>query len=151
MKIGKLARWTGVNASAIRYYEKMGLLEAPARSGGQRLYAEGAVDRVLLIRFAGEMGFNLAEIKLFLSGLRDNAPVGPRWEKLARRKLKEVHVQIERSLRLQALLKNLLRCKCASLKICVERLSLCPNLARPSGRSGSTKSKANTLGIRVNM
>ena len=128
MKIGELAARTGVNASAIRYYEKMGLLEAPSRIGGQRLYAGGAVDRVLLIRFAGEMDFTLAETKLFLSGLRDQTPVGPRWEKLARRKLKQVEDGIERSLRLQALLKNLLHCKCASLKVCVECLSLCDNL-----------------------
>jgi MerR family redox-sensitive transcriptional activator SoxR len=128
MKIGELAARTGVNASAIRYYEKMGLLEAPSRIGGQRLYAGGAVDRVLLIRFAGEMDFTLTETKLFLSGLRDQAPVGPRWEKLARRKLKQVEDGIERSLRLQALLKNLLHCKCASLKVCVECLSLCDNL-----------------------
>jgi len=128
MKIGELAARTGVNASAIRYYEKMGLLQAPSRIGGQRLYAGGAVDRVLLIRFAGEMDFTLAETKLFLSGLRDQAPVGPRWEKLARRKLKQVEEGIERSLRLQALLKNLLHCKCASLKVCVECLSLCDHL-----------------------
>lgn len=128
MKIGELAARTGVNASAIRYYEKMGLLEAPSRIGGQRLYSENAVARVLLIRFAGEMDFTLTEIKLFLSGLRDQVPVGPRWEKLARRKLKEVEGSIERSLRLQALLKNLLRCKCASLQVCVERLSLSPDL-----------------------
>jgi MerR family redox-sensitive transcriptional activator SoxR len=128
MKIGELAARTGVNASAIRYYEKMGLLEAPSRSGGQRFYAGGAVERVLLIRFAGEMDFTLAETKLFLSGLGDRAPVGPRWEKLARRKLKQVEDGIERSLRLQALLKNLLHCKCASLKVCMECLSLSPDL-----------------------
>jgi len=135
MKIGELAGRTGVNASAIRYYEKMGLLQAPSRSGGQRLYSSGAVDRVLLIRFAGEMGFTLAEIRLFLSGLRDQTPVGPRWEKFARRKLKDVEAGIERSLRLQALLKNLLRCKCASLKICMECLSLSPDL-KTAGRRG---------------
>ena len=135
MKIGELAGRTGVNASAIRYYEKMGLLEAPSRSGGQRLYSDGAVDRVLLIRFAGEMGFTLREIKLFLSGLRDQTPVGPRWEKFARRKLKQVEDGIERSLRLQALLKNLLRCRCASLKVCVERLSLCDGLQPGSRKS----------------
>src|SRR5215472_17066451 len=128
MKIGELAARTGVNASAIRYYEKMGLLQAPSRIGGQRLYAGGAVDRVLLIRFASEMDFTLPEIKLFLSGLRDQAPVGPRWEKLAHRKLKQVEAGIERSLRLPALLKNLLRCKCASLKVCVECLGLSPDL-----------------------
>jgi len=42
---------------------------------------------MLLIRFASDMGFTLDEIKLFLSGLRDNAQFGPRWRKLAHRQL----------------------------------------------------------------
>src|SRR5262249_9348117 len=89
MKIGNLARRAGVNASAIRYYERLGLLEPPHRNGGQRRYAEEALYRVLLIRFAREMGFTLAEVKIFLSGLRDDMPVGPRWRKLAKRKIEE--------------------------------------------------------------
>jgi MerR family redox-sensitive transcriptional activator SoxR len=128
MKIGQLATRAGVNASAIRYYEKMGLLAAPHRVGGQRRYPGDALDRILLIRFAGEMGFSLGEIKLFLHGLRENAPVGPRWKKLAHRKIKEVEETIKRSLLLKSLLENLLHCRCASLQICVQRLSLSPNL-----------------------
>jgi len=128
MKIGQLAATAGLNASAIRYYEKIGLLAAPQRSSGQRRYATDAVNRVLLIRFAGEMGFTLDEIKLFLSGLRDDAPVGPRWKKLAQRKIAEVESNIDRSLRLKTLLEHLLRCRCASLQVCVQRLSLSENL-----------------------
>jgi MerR family transcriptional regulator, redox-sensitive transcriptional activator SoxR len=128
MKIGQLATRAGVNASAIRYYEKMGLLAAPHRVGGQRRYPSDALDRILLIRFAGEMGFSLGEIKLFLHGLRENAPVGPRWRKLAHRKIKDVEANIQRSLLLKSLLENLLHCRCASLQMCVQRLSLSPNL-----------------------
>jgi MerR family transcriptional regulator, redox-sensitive transcriptional activator SoxR len=128
MKIGQLAARAGVNASAIRYYEKLGLLPSPQRSGAQRRYSGDALDRVLLIRFAGEMGFSLGEIKLFLHGLRDTAPVGPRWRKLAHRKIREVEENIQRSLLLKSLLENLLRCRCASLQMCVQRLSLSPNL-----------------------
>jgi MerR family redox-sensitive transcriptional activator SoxR len=124
MKIGELGKRTGLNASAIRYYERVGLLAAPYRTGGQRRYPDEAVHRVLLIRFAGEMGFTLAEIKLFLTGLREKAPVGPRWKKLARRKIREVEETIERSLELKSLLRHLLQCHCASLRVCVERLSL---------------------------
>lgn len=69
MKIGELAQLSNVNSSAIRYYEKMGLLPLPHRDGGQRRYAADALDRVLLIRFASEMGFALSEIKVFLNGL----------------------------------------------------------------------------------
>jgi MerR family redox-sensitive transcriptional activator SoxR len=128
MKIGELARRAGLQASAIRYYEKLGLLSPPHRTGGQRRYPPDALDRVLLIRFAGEMGFSLAEIKLFLSGLRDNAPVGPHWKKFATKKLVEVEDNIARSLRLQALLQNLLHCRCASLRQCVTALGLSENL-----------------------
>ena len=128
MRIGELARGAGLNASAIRYYEKCGLLLSPHRSGGQRRYPKDTLDRVLLIRFASDMGFSLGEIKLFLSGLRDDAPVGARWKNLAHRKIREVERSIERSRRLKSLLEHLLHCHCASLQVCVQRLSLSPDL-----------------------
>src|SRR6202521_4964255 len=111
MRIGELAARANLNASAIRYYEKMGLLAVPQRLGGQRRYPSDTLHRVLLIRFASDMGFTLAEIKLFLSGLRDNTPVGPRWKKLAHRKLTEVEATIRRSLRLKSLLQHLFHCR----------------------------------------
>jgi len=74
------------------------------------------------------MGFSLSEIKLFLDGLRDNAPVGARWRNLARRKLKEVRDSMERSRRLKSLLEHLLYCHCATLQVCVQRLSLSPDM-----------------------
>jgi DNA-binding transcriptional MerR regulator len=128
MKIGELARRAGLNPSAVRYYEKRGLLAAPYRTGGQRRYADEALHRILLICFAREMGFTLSEIKVFLNGLREAAPVGLRWRKLAHRKIQEVEESIRRSRRLKSLLEHLLQCHCASLQICVRRLSLSPNL-----------------------
>jgi len=128
MKIGELAGRSGLNASAIRYYETRGLLPAPHRTGGQRRYPANALDRVLLIHFASEMGFMLSEIKVFLNGLRDDAPVGPRWKKLAHRKIQEVERGIQRARRLKSLLEHLLHCRCISLEVCVKRLSLSPNL-----------------------
>jgi DNA-binding transcriptional MerR regulator len=130
MKIGELAGHTGLNASAIRYYERMSLLAPPHRTGGQRRYPPEAIHRVLLIRFAGEMGFTLAEIKIFLAGLRDNSPVGPRWRRLAAHKIREAERTIERSRRLKSLFEHLLRCHCASLQDCVQRLSLSENLKK---------------------
>jgi MerR family transcriptional regulator, redox-sensitive transcriptional activator SoxR len=134
MKIGDLAGRAGLNASAVRYYEKIGLLAPPQRTGGQRRYSSDALDRVLLIRFASEMGFTLDEIKLFLHGLRDNSPVGPRWKKLAHRKIGEINNSIQRSIRLKSLLQHLLQCRCASLQICVQRLSLSPSLRQIARR-----------------
>ena len=128
MKIGELAGRSGLNASAIRYYERRRLLPAPHRAGGQRRYAADALDRVLLIRFASEMGFTLSEIKVFLNGLRDDAPVGPRWKKLAHRKIREVERSIQRSRHLKSLLEHLMHCHCASLRVCVQRLRLSTNM-----------------------
>ena len=81
MKIGELASRTGVKASAIRYYEKLSLVPVPYRASGLRRYSDEAIYRVLLIRFARDMDFSLEEIKIFLSGLNDKAPVGKTLEK----------------------------------------------------------------------
>ena len=124
MKIGELAKRANLNPSAIRYYEKLGLLPAPARIGGQRRYSAESLDRVLLIRFAGEMGFSLPEIKVFLSGIRETAPVGPRWKKLAARKIVEMRQVIVRARRLETLMRGLSHCHCSSLNECVRRLAI---------------------------
>ena len=128
MKIGELAKRAGLNASALRYYERAGLLSAPHRVGGQRRYSGDALDRVLLIRFASEMGFSLTETKMFMDGLQSDAPVGPRWKKLAQRKIQEVLINMQRQRRLKSLLEHLLGCRCASLNVCVQRLSLSPRM-----------------------
>jgi MerR family redox-sensitive transcriptional activator SoxR len=138
MKIGELAERSGLNSSAIRCYEKIGLLSSPHRVSGQRRYSRDALDRVLLIRFAREMDFTLSETKVFLDGLRDDAPVGPRWKQLAHRKILEVQDSIRRSKQLKSLLEHLLDCHCTSLQICVQRLSLSPRLrsvSRPRCKS----------------
>jgi MerR family redox-sensitive transcriptional activator SoxR len=128
VKIGELASRTGVNASAIRYYEKLSLVPAPYHASGQRCYTDEAIYRVLLIRFARGMDFSLEEIKFFLSGLTDKAPVGKRWKRLAHSKIKEVDETVARARRLKLLLEHLLHCRCASLRECVDRLSLSPKL-----------------------
>jgi MerR family redox-sensitive transcriptional activator SoxR len=139
MKIGELAARANVKASAIRYYEKMGILNAPHRVSGQRRYPLDALDHVLLIRFAGEMGFTLAEINTFLAGLRDTSPVGPRWKKLAHDKIRQVDDAIKRSRRLKSLLEHLLHCRCPSLQICVQRLSLSPAMKKlDTGKVGQS-------------
>jgi DNA-binding transcriptional MerR regulator len=134
MKIGALARLAGLNTSAIRYYEKIGLLSVPSRASGQRRYSSEALDRVLLIRFAGEMGFSLQEIRIFLNGIRETAPVGPRWKKLAARKIVDLRELVVRANRLEKLMRGLSDCRCSSLHECVQRLDLSPNRRAISAR-----------------
>lgn len=71
MRIGELARRSGIAPSAVRYYEKLGLLPPPRRSeSGYRSYAGGAVDRLAFIRSAQAVGLTLAEVRQVL-GVRD--------------------------------------------------------------------------------
>ena len=63
MKIGRLAKLTGVNIDAIRYYERHGLLPPPARRpSGYREYDGSEIDRLRFIRRAKRLGFTLNEI-----------------------------------------------------------------------------------------
>lgn len=58
MRIGEVARRSGVSVRALRYYEEQGLLEADRSYSGQRIYAEGAVSRVLLVQQLYAAGMN---------------------------------------------------------------------------------------------
>lgn len=64
MKIGELAQRSGVAASAIRYYEKAGLLPKAVRgANGYRVYAETALERLHLIQIGQNLGFTLEAIR----------------------------------------------------------------------------------------
>ena len=68
MTIGQMARSAGASVETIRFYEREGLLEHPARSAsGYRKYAPEAVARLRMIRQAKELGFSLNEIKELLA------------------------------------------------------------------------------------
>ncbi|ANE81899.1 Fe-S cluster assembly protein HesB [Mycobacterium adipatum] len=62
MTIGTLAERTGVPASAIRYWERHGLLPAPERRSGQRRYPPEAVERITLLRKCQHAGLTLADL-----------------------------------------------------------------------------------------
>lgn len=128
MKIGQLAAQSGVAASAIRYYEKLGLLPPAERMNGQRRYSSDALDRVLLIRVAGEMDFTLAEIRLFLNGFRPNTPVSARWRKLTTQKIAQLQQRLVFTQRLLDYLQGLSHCRCVQLHQCVSALAISPRL-----------------------
>jgi DNA-binding transcriptional MerR regulator len=68
MKIGELARATGTNVETIRYYERIGLLPAPDRTGGNyRDYVPAHVERLSFIRHARGLGFDIADIRSLLN------------------------------------------------------------------------------------
>jgi len=66
--IGELSRRSGVNIETIRYYERVGLLPAPPRSGGgRRIYGPPESRALSFIRRARELGFTLDEIRTLLA------------------------------------------------------------------------------------
>jgi DNA-binding transcriptional MerR regulator len=71
MKIGELARRTGVSERSLRYYEQQDLLTSTRTAGGQREYAESAVDRVIRIQELFAAGLPSRKIALMLPFLRD--------------------------------------------------------------------------------
>ncbi|MEU9034129.1 MerR family transcriptional regulator [Streptomyces sp. NPDC048352] len=83
MTIGRLADITGVPASAIRYWERHGLLPPPERRSGQRRYPPEAAERIIILRKCQQAGLTLAEIREFQ---RDQ----PRREAMIRAKITEI-------------------------------------------------------------
>ncbi len=91
LTIGGLARATGVATSALRYWEELGLLPAPARVSGQRRYPASAVELVGLILVLRDIGFTLRELKTLMASRSEGFD---RWRELHERKLAELDERI---------------------------------------------------------
>lgn len=65
--IGELSQYTGVNIETVRYYERIGILPPPPRTGGgHRVYGDLHMKRLIFIRRSRELGFTLDEIRNLL-------------------------------------------------------------------------------------
>ena len=107
LPIGELASRAGVATSALRYWEELGLLPAPARISGQRRYPESAVALVGVILLLRDVGFSLAEQKALI-GSRGVAL--DEWRRLARGKLAELDEQIVKARSAREAIEHALRC-----------------------------------------
>lgn len=113
MTIGELARATDLAPSAIRYYEQEGLLPAPRRTGGRRVFDAAAVPQLMFIQVAKEAGFTLEEIRQLIRSFK-----GERWRVLAERKLRELDDAARRIRLMRALLLRLIDCGCFDVEAC---------------------------------
>jgi MerR family transcriptional regulator, redox-sensitive transcriptional activator SoxR len=118
LTIGQLARRAGLNTSAIRYYERVGVLPPAARVGGQRRYGEDAVRRLEVLDVAKRAGFSLAEARLLLERVDAGTPAFEAVRELAERKLPEVDALIARAQDMRSWLVAATDCSCASLDVC---------------------------------
>jgi DNA-binding transcriptional MerR regulator len=115
LSIGDLARTTDTKVETIRYYEKIGLIDQPARTGGNhRAYTQPQQDRLTFIRHARELGFSISDIRalLELAGHPD-APCADA-DSIARRHLAGVRSRIARLQALERELSRMLDECCAS-------------------------------------
>lgn len=116
--IGALAAKAGIEASAIRYYESLGLIPKPARAGGKRRYGPDTIDRLAVIGLAKDAGFTMQEIRQLVAGQARDATPADRWRLLATQKLEELDRTADRLRRMRKVLRRALECGCVDLAAC---------------------------------
>ena len=130
LSIGEVGRRSGLAPSAIRYYERLGLLPKPARVGGKRRYDVSVLEWLSLIALAREAGFTMAEIKRLVAGFTPGTRPAARWQELATRKLAEIDAMVARAERMRAVLRVALECGCFRLEDCAALLAAGPEEGR---------------------
>jgi len=121
LTISEVACQVGLQASAIRYYEKIGLLPPAHRISGQRRYDTTVLYRLAVIQRARRSGFTLDEIRRLFFAFRGGTKASERWEHLSRRKLLELDALADGITTMQLLLKEMLNnCHCDTLDQCGE-------------------------------
>ena len=118
LAIGEVAGIAGVSPSAIRYYERRGLLPPPSRSSGQRRYDPRVFRLLRVIEVSKQAGFSLREIEQLLHGFDHGTPPSERWRALAEDKLTDVEALIARAEGMRTLLQRGLDCGCLTLEDC---------------------------------
>jgi DNA-binding transcriptional MerR regulator len=121
LSIGEVARQAGVATSALRYYEKAGLLPAPARSSKRRQYDQLILGRIRIILVARAAGFTVSETRTFLRGFPLGATPAARWRAMATQKLAELDELMARVTEMKSILEASFHCECRRLEDC-ERL-----------------------------
>jgi DNA-binding transcriptional MerR regulator len=107
--IGDVARRTRVKVPTIRYYEQIGLLQEPARGeSGRRIYTETSVRRLLFIRHARELGFDVPAIRTLLALQEQPDQSCEAADNVARARLAEVKQRIAALTSLQGELERMI-------------------------------------------
>jgi len=113
LKIGEVAKETGVSVKAIRFYEKIGLIPAPNRlfSSGYRVYTDRDVRRLRLIKRVKLLGIRLWQIKEIVASLKgegcDCNRIQPRLQKLVDEQLDEIDRKLRELMLLRTEIKKI--------------------------------------------
>jgi MerR family redox-sensitive transcriptional activator SoxR len=118
LTIGQLAQHFGLNTSAIRYYEREGVLPEPTRVSGQRRYGPDAIRRLEVLEVAKRAGFSLDEARLLLQSADAGDPAFEAIRELAQRKLPDIEALIARAQEMRSWMLTATDCSCTSLDVC---------------------------------
>ena len=117
LSIGEVAGAVGLKTSAVRYYERVGVLPPAERVSGRRRYARETIDQLRAIRAAQQAGLTLDEIGRLLRG-NEEGHAADELRALAERKLPEVDALIERAEAMRRWLELAAECRCSTLEVC---------------------------------
>jgi MerR family transcriptional regulator, redox-sensitive transcriptional activator SoxR len=119
LSIGELAARSGVAPSALRYYERLGLIHSRRTGGNQRRYDPAQLRRVAFVRIAAQVGLSLDEIRRALDSLPGSrTPTKADWARLSRTWRSRIDEQIRLLQQLRDDLTDCIGCGCLSLKAC---------------------------------
>ena len=119
LTIGELAARSGVAASALRFYEREGLIEARRTDGNQRRYPAVTLRRVALVQAGKVAGIPLERIRAALETLPEGrSPTKRDWARLSRSWAEELDRRIETLTAIRGRLTTCIGCGCLSLKTC---------------------------------
>ena len=119
LPVGEIARRSGYADSAIRFYERLGLLTATRTSGGQRRFERSTLRRLAFIRAARNIGLSLDEIGAALASLpAGRTPTRADWTRLSRGWRRRLDDRIDALIALRDGLDSCIGCGCLSLDRC---------------------------------
>jgi MerR family transcriptional regulator, redox-sensitive transcriptional activator SoxR len=96
LTVGQVAERSGVAPSALRFYERQGLIGSDRTAGNQRRYRGDVLCRVAMIRACQRVGLSIAEIRIALAELPEGHIPGPEdWNRLSQRLQRELHDRID--------------------------------------------------------
>jgi MerR family redox-sensitive transcriptional activator SoxR len=119
LTVGEVARRSGFATSAVRYYDRIGLITSTRTAGDQRRYERGVLRRLAFIRAAANVGLTLDEVAESLALLPSSrTPTKADWARLSRGWRERLNEQIAALENLRDGLETCIGCGCLSLRKC---------------------------------
>jgi MerR family redox-sensitive transcriptional activator SoxR len=119
LSVGEVAERSGFAPSAIRYYEREGLIDAERSDGGQRRFDRSVLRRLAFISAARHVGLSLDEVRHALDQLpRSRTPTAVDWTRISKLWRARLDAEIHALVALRDGLDSCIGCGCLSLRRC---------------------------------